>query len=135
LLRGADLFSNNSVYAGNLKFLEGSEKHECNGEPVFVPEVGIRCPMLFAPVKKFFNDYYDKPFSNGRRSRRRHLTLGPLLHQAVIGLECSGLVIAKLELLPVELDIPLARLFTSLTLFSDKANIAECSADINPYHS
>ena len=74
-------------------------------EPVLVPAIGVGCPVLFAPVQELINDHDDKLLGIGLGTSQAGDS-SPLLHQAVIRLECCVFVGAKIDLLPIELDIP-----------------------------
>ena len=73
-------------------------------DPVFVPTVGVWRPMLFTPVQELIED--DDSQMLGGECRRYVRLLGVLLHQAVVSLECRRLIVAKIDLFPVDLDVP-----------------------------
>jgi hypothetical protein len=74
-------------------------------EPVFVPAVGVRGPMLLAPVEKLIDDH-DHEVWCGRLRLHRRWRLGALLHQGVMGLEGSVFGGVEIDLLAKELDLP-----------------------------
>jgi hypothetical protein len=73
-------------------------------KPVLVPAVCVWRPVLLRPVQKLIDDQKnERPLSGGGLDWCGRLI--PLLHQAVIGLECSGLIGAKIDLPPINLDV------------------------------
>ncbi len=81
-------------------------------KPVFVLAVCVCRPVFVAPVEEFIHDD-DNQVLMGRRSRWRcDGRTVTLLHETVMGFECGGFVAAKIDLFPVDLDVPEATVGT-----------------------
>jgi hypothetical protein len=73
-------------------------------EPVLVPPVRVGGSVLLRPIQKLIDDDDDKRIVRDGQHRSR--CFGSLLHEAVIGLERGRLVVAEIDLLAVNLDVP-----------------------------